>query len=531
VSAAAPGEVIYLDHAATTPVDPRVARVMGECLTQDGVFANPSSATHVPGRRAARRVEEARAQVAALVGAQPSEVIFTSGATESNNLAILGAARGSRHRGSHIVTLRTEHRAVLDPCRQLEKEGFRVSYLVPGRDGVLAPEALAQALRPETVLVSVMHANNEIGVIQDIAAIGALCRERGLLLHCDAAQSAGKIALEPGLWGIDLLSFTAHKLYGPKGIGALLVAPAARAHLLPLMFGGGQERGLRSGTLATHQIVGFGLACEIAARERTADAARLMALRERLWSELRRLPDIARNGHPSQCLPGILNVSFGGVEGESLVTALGDLAVSTGSACSSALGEPSYVLRALGRPAALAESSLRFSLGRGTAEQEVVAAAASVCRAVEWLRAVASGAERGPAPHVARDAAPSLSPLVRELFRSLPGAGSLPRAAGTIVRGAAGEEGSGARVQFELLVAGEYVKEARFSAWGCPHTLAVAAWVAARLPGRSRSALLPGTVQEWRQALAVPVEKLGRLLIVEDAVRGTHLCWPAMAVT
>ena len=400
---------------------------MNDCLLEQGVFANPSLLSHRPGRAAEQRVQAARAEVAALVGARAEDVVFTSGATESNNLAILGAARGRRHRGAHVVTVRTEHRAVLDPCRQLEREGFRVSYLLPGRDGVLAPEALAAALRPGTVLVSVMHANNEVGVIQDLAAIGALCQARGVLLHSDAAQSAGKIALEPSAWGIDLLSFTAHKLYGPKGIGALIVAPQARAQLQPLMFGGGQERGLRSGTLATHQIAGFGAACAIAAAERVSLGARLVMLRERLWRELAVLPEIERNGDPAHCLPGLLNVSFAGVEGESLVTALGDLAVSTGAACSSASSEPSYVLRALGRSATLAESSLRFSLGRETTEEQVVRAARSVRTAVEWLRAVATGQARNTAPRVAEDPLQPLSPLTRKLFSTLPAREASPR--------------------------------------------------------------------------------------------------------
>ena len=378
---------IYLDYAATTPVDPLVAQAMHECLGEGGDFANPASATHLPGRRAQARIERARAEVAALIAAEPSEIIFTSGATESNNLAVLGVARANADLGRHVVTSRIEHRAVLDPCRQLEKEGFAVTYLAPDCAGRIAPAALAAALRADTVLVSLMHVNNEIGVIQDIAAVGALCRARDIPLHTDAAQAAGKLAIDVRALCVDFLSLTAHKLYGPKGIGALFIRAASRGRLAAVSFGGGQERGLRPGTLPTHQIVGFGVACRLA-HERAAEAARLTCLRDRLWRGISPLGGTHLNGEAALRIPDILSVSIEGVEGESLVAGLAELAVSTGSACSSATGEPSYVLRALGRSTALAQSTLRFSLGRRTTEMDIDRAVAAVGREVTRLREV-----------------------------------------------------------------------------------------------------------------------------------------------
>ena len=382
-------DCIYLDYAATTPVDPRVADCMIECLRPSGAHGNPSSANHPFGRRARALVEQARMQVATAIGAKSHCLIWTSGATESNNLALFGVARYQAERGRHIVSAKTEHKAVLDPLKQLEREGFSVTYLKPDRDGIVQPDQVREALRPDTQLVSLMHVNNEIGVIQDIAAVGRLCRERGVLLHVDAAQSAGKLELDVAAMHVDLMSLTAHKTYGPKGVGALYVRRDPPVGLRPLLFGGGQETGLRSGTLATHQIVGMGCAFELAAQERQADAARVQQLRERLWSGLSALPDIELNGHPQQRVPGVLNVSFHGVEGESLQFALRELAVSSGSACASASDEASYVLRALGRSDQLAQSSLRFSLGRFSTEQEVDIAAAAVVREVTRLREVA----------------------------------------------------------------------------------------------------------------------------------------------
>lgn len=380
---------VYLDYAATTPVDARVAAAMAQCLTMEGAFGNPASTSHHYGQAAATLVDKARAQVAAGVGAGPDEVVWTSGATEANNLAIFGVAGYYRENGRHILTARTEHKAVLDPCRELERRGWRVTYLVPDRGGVIHPDQVAAALQADTVLVSIMHVNNEIGVVQDIAAIGAICRKHGgVKLHVDAAQSVGKCVIDFAGFGVDLMSLSAHKAYGPKGVGALLVARCG-VHLQPLQFGGGQERGLRAGTVPTHQVVGMGLAFELARAAPPSEAERVAALRERLWRGLESLGGTMRNGDAKQSVPHLLNVSFAGVEGESLLAAVkGRLAVSTGSACTSAVQEPSYVLRALGRDAVLSESSLRFGLGRFTTEADIDTAVELVIQAVSRLRRI-----------------------------------------------------------------------------------------------------------------------------------------------
>jgi cysteine desulfurase len=387
---------VYLDHAATTPVDPKVAAAMAQCLTADGEFGNPASVSHSYGDAAGALVETARAQVAAGVGATPAEVIWTSGATEANNLAIFGVAQYYREHGRHIITARTEHKAVLDPCRELERRGWRVTYLAPDSGGVIHPDQVAAALQADTVLVSIMHVNNEIGVIQDIAAIGALCAKHGgARLHVDAAQSVGKIPVDFAALGVDLMSLSAHKVYGPKGVGALVVSRRSRGErvqLTALQFGGGQELGLRAGTVATHQVVGMGLAFDLARTAPPSEVVRIAELRERLWQGLARLSGTFRNGDAQLSVPHLLNVSFEGVEGESLLAAVrGRLAVSTGSACTSALQEPSYVLRALGRNDVLSESSLRFGLGRSTSESDIDTAVAVVMEAVSRLRRI-SGA-------------------------------------------------------------------------------------------------------------------------------------------
>ena len=379
-------KTIYLDYAATTPVDPRVADVMIECLRPSGEQGNPSSAGHDYGRRARALCEKARAQVAKAIGARPECIVWTSGATESDNLAIFGVARFNADRGKHLVSSKTEHKAVLDPLKQLEREGFEVTWLKPEADGIVRPEQVQAALRPDTQLVSLMHVNNEIGVVQDIAAVGAICRERGVAFHVDAAQSAGKLPLNVETMNVDLLSLTAHKIYGPKGIGALYVRRKPPLGLKPLIYGGGQESGIRSGTLATHQIVGMGLAFEIAERERQQDVERIGALRDKLWAGISSIGDVELNGHPHERVAGLLNISFRGVEGESLQFALRELAVSAGSACSSASEEASYVLRALGRSDQLAQSSLRFSLGRYTTPEQIETAIAAVKREVTRLR-------------------------------------------------------------------------------------------------------------------------------------------------
>ncbi len=385
----APG-VVYLDYAASTPVAPEVAVRMGECLTREGVFGNPGSTSHDYGEAAGELTEAARAEVAAAVGAEPAEVIWTSGATEADNLAIFGTAHYYRDAGRHIVTVRTEHKAVLDPCLELERRGWRVTNLTPDREGMLDPQQVAAALRPDTVLVSIMHVNNETGVIQDIAAIASLCAQAGSArLHVDAAQSVGKCAVNFAALGIDLMSLSAHKAYGPKGAGALVVSRRRGAQLQPFLYGGGQERGLRSGTVATHQVVGMGAAFALASAEPEEETERIAQLQNRLWHGLASLGGVLRNGG-ARSVPHLLNVSFEGVEGESLLAAIRPhIAVSTGSACTSATQEPSYVLRALGRGDRLAESSLRFSLGRYSSESDIDIAVAVVGRAVERLRRIA----------------------------------------------------------------------------------------------------------------------------------------------
>ena len=379
---------IYLDYAATAPLDVRVANVVCECLRDAALQGNPAS-VHAAGRAAAARIDSARAQVARLIGAPPESIVFTSGATESVNLAILGAARAAASGSRHVVSSRTEHRAGIDACRQLEREGFAVTWLRPAAGGAVDPAQVAAALRPNTALVSLMHANNETGVVNDVSAVGRLCREHGITFHVDAAQSAGKLPIDVEAMGASLLSLCAHKLGGPKGVGALYLRHRPRPALQPLQFGGGHERGLRPGSLATHQIVGFGLACELALAAIDAEPARIGALRDRLWSGLQAAAPVARNGAPEPALPGILNVRFPGVEGESLLLALdGRLAASSGSACSSATAEPSYVLRALGLSDLAAQASLRLSLGPGTTAEEIDRAVRLLVAAVRRLRAV-----------------------------------------------------------------------------------------------------------------------------------------------
>ncbi|SEP66716.1 cysteine desulfurase [Ectothiorhodospira magna] len=377
---------IYLDYAATTPVDERVAEKMARHLTIDGLFGNPASRSHPFGWEAEKAVEEAREQVAALVGADPREIVWTSGATEADNLAIKGAAHFYQKKGRHIVTMKTEHKAVLDTCRQLEREGFEVTYLDPEPNGLLDLGRLEAALRDDTVLVSVMHVNNEIGVIQDIEAIGNLTRARGILYHVDAAQSTGKVDIDLARLPVDLMSFSAHKSYGPKGVGALYVRRKPRVRIEAQMHGGGHERGMRSGTLAPHQIVGMGEAFRIAREEMAQENQRLRLLRDRLWAGLSDMEEVYLNGDAERRVAGSLNVSFNFVEGESLIMALKDIAVSSGSACTSASLEPSYVLRALGREDELAHSSIRFSLGRYTTEEDIERTIALVRGAVQKLR-------------------------------------------------------------------------------------------------------------------------------------------------
>jgi cysteine desulfurase len=377
---------IYLDYSATTPIDERVAAKMAEYLTIDGKFGNPASRSHEFGWSAEQAVDLARQQVADLVNADPREIIWTSGATESDNLAIKGAAHFYKKKGNHIITVKTEHKAVLDTCRQLEREGFEVTYLDPEENGLLDLEKFKAAIRPETILVSVMHVNNEIGVIQDIASIGEICREKGIIFHVDAAQSPGKVAIDLSELKVDLMSFCAHKVYGPKGIGALFVRRKPRIRLEAQMHGGGHERGLRSGTLATHQIVGMGESFRIAKEEMSTENERIRMLRDRLYNGLNDMEEVYVNGDLEHRIAGNLNISFNFVEGESLIMALRDLAVSSGSACTSASLEPSYVLRALGRNDELAHSSIRFTIGRYTTIEEIDYTIELVKKAVTKLR-------------------------------------------------------------------------------------------------------------------------------------------------
>ncbi|VWD03465.1 cysteine desulfurase [Burkholderia lata] len=377
---------IYMDYSATTPVDPRVVDKMVPFLHEQ--FGNPASRSHSYGWDAEQAVEEARAHVAALLGADPREIVWTSGATEGNNLAIKGAAHFYQGKGKHLVTVKTEHKAVLDTCRELERQGFDVTYLDVREDGLLDLDAVQQALRADTILVSVMLANNETGVIQPVAEIGALCRARGIVFHCDAVQAAGKIPVDVNALNVDLLTVTAHKVYGPKGIGALYVRRKPRVRIEAQMHGGGHERGMRSGTLATHQIVGMGEAFRLAKEEIAEESRRVGALRDRLLAGLSTLDEVYVNGDLARRIPHNLNVSFNFVEGESLIMGIKGVAVSSGSACTSASLEPSYVLRALGRSDELAHSSIRFTLGRFTTEAEVDSVIAQVRDTVGKLRAL-----------------------------------------------------------------------------------------------------------------------------------------------
>ena len=376
----------YFDYASTTPVDPRVADKMYECLKLDGNFGNPASRSHEFGWKAEEAVEKARMQVASLVNADTREIVWTSGATESDNLAIKGAARFYKDRGNHIITSKIEHKAVLDPCRQLEREGFEITYLDPNEDGAITLDMLKKHIKDETILVSLMHINNELGSVTDIEEIGNFTRENNIIFHVDAAQSTGKVNIDLSNLNVDLMSFSGHKTYGPKGVGALYVRRKPRIRLEALIHGGGHERGFRSGTLATHQIVGMGEAFKIAQEEMEQDNKHIKKLSDIFYKEISEIEEIFLNGNEKNKVPNITNVSFAYIEGESLIMALQDVAVSSGSACTSASLEPSYVLRALGRPDELAHSSIRFSFGRFTTEEEVRSVAETTKKVVAQLR-------------------------------------------------------------------------------------------------------------------------------------------------
>ncbi len=491
---------IYLDYAASTPVADEVVEAMARALRAPELAANPAAGTHVPGRQAAAVIEQARAAIAGFINADPDEVLFTSGATEADNLAIIGTARFRKSRGRHLVTALTEHKAVLESCRHLASEGWRVTWLRPGADGLIAPEAVAAALEPETVLVSLMHANNETGDVTDVAAIGSLCRQRGVLLHVDAAQSAGRLPVDVRAMQVDLLSLSAHKLYGPKGIGALFIDRERVRRVEPLMFGGGQERGMRPGTLPTHQIVGMGAAFRMAAGRVGEDRLHVSRLRDRLWSRLQAIPGVLLNGHPQRNTGHILNVSVAGVEGESLHAALAGLAVASGSACTSLTDEPSYVLRVLGRPPALARSSVRFSFGRPATAGEIDRAADIFAGAVAELRRAAPGA----GPPLARDG----------------------EEAGTLLaRGEAGSEDAGTWV-----VLAAWVRDGRLAClearvFGCPDTRAACERAVQLLTGAPVADLGRLTPRQLGVDLGIPPEKAGRLLIIQDALRNCLADW------
>ena len=381
---------IYLDYAATTPVDPRVAELMAKCLTIDGVFGNPASRSHIYGWQAEEAIENARGQVAELIKADPREIVWTSGATESNNLAIKGVAFAGKSKGKHIVTSRIEHKAVLDTCDYLETQGFDVTYLEPDSEGLIQPAVVEKALRADTILVSIMHVNNEIGVVNDIAEIGRICQEHKVLFHVDAAQSPGKVDISVHDMGVDLMSLSGHKIYGPKGVGALYVRRTPKVDLDIQIHGGGHERGMRSGTLPTHQIVGMGEAASLCQAEGKQEQARIRQLRDQFYRGISVLGDIQVNGSLEQRIAGNLNVGFGGVDGETLLMSLRQLAVSTGSACVSTSVEPSYVLKAMGVNDQLAHASIRFSIGRYTTEKDIEEAVATVVNAVSSLRKVSA---------------------------------------------------------------------------------------------------------------------------------------------
>ena len=379
---------IYFDYASTTPADPRVVKKMQECLSLDGNFGNPASRSHSFGWKAEEAIEQARSDVASLVNCDPREIVWTSGATESDNLAIKGSARFNKAKGNHIITSKVEHKAVLDSCRQLEREGFEISYLDPNSNGIITPEMVVNSITDQTILVSLMHINNEIGVINDIESIGKITRERGIIFHVDAAQSTGKLPIDLSKLEVDLMSFSAHKTYGPKGIGAMYARRKPRIRLEAQIHGGGHERGMRSGTLATHQIVGMGEAFRIAKEDMIQDNIRIKSLRDKFWDGLKDMEEVYLNGDPVHRAAGFLNVSFNYVEGESLIMALKDIAVSSGSACTSASLEPSYVLRAIGLKDELAHSSIRFAIGRFTTDEEIEYTIGLVRNAVGKLRAL-----------------------------------------------------------------------------------------------------------------------------------------------
>lgn len=508
--------MIYLDYAATTPLDPRAVAAMRPWLTGTDGFGNPAS-DHALGRRARAAVETARAQLAALLGASAEEIIWTSGATESNNLAIKGALEFRGQRGGHVVTSRIEHKSVLDTCRYLETQQTRVSYLTPAADGVVGVEQVLDALRPDTALVSLMWVNNETGAINPVEALAPLLRARGVLLHVDAVQAAGKLPIDLAATPIDLLSVSAHKLYGPKGVGALFVRKRPRARLAPQIHGGGHEQGMRSGTLATHQLVGFGAAAARAGEALSEEPARLRALRDRLADGLLALPGVYLNGPADARVPGIVNLSFAGVDGEALRAALPALMVSSGSACSSATREPSYVLRALGRDDELAGASLRLSLGRFTTDGEIDAALPQLRAAVGWLRSLAQPGPIAEPPPLADNVFDYPAPVWQRF--------AAPRHVGAfetgpdLIEATAGTAASRARLCLQARRPAGGAVALRFAAYGCPVAIAVGEWLAARLQEIPPAQWSRIDVPMLRQALEIPDDKAHCAFMGEDAVR------------
>ncbi|MDX1497202.1 MAG: aminotransferase class V-fold PLP-dependent enzyme [Salinisphaeraceae bacterium] len=524
---------IYLDYAATTPADPVVVEAMQRALTHDGNFGNPASRQHAFGRSAAQAVEQAREQVAEAINAEPAEIIWTSGATESNNLAIKGAAEAYADRGRHLITLKTEHKSVVDCYRQLEQAGWRVTWLLPDEQGRLAPQqlsdAITQAITQETVLVSVMAVNNETGVMQDLEALGRVTAEHGVLLHVDAAQALGKIPVDVSAWQADLVSVSAHKCYGPKGIGALYVRRQPRARLKAQMHGGGHERGLRSGTLPTHQIVGFGQACALLRQNLSAERARIQALHERLWSGLSKLPEVYRNGSAQHGVGHILNLSFAGVDGEALHAGLAPMmAVSSGSACTAASQESSYVLRALGRDDELAYASVRLSLGRWTSEAEIDAVIEHVQAHVGYLRSLSphwvSDYEHSPAMPAEDAGHPDYSTAAWRYFLDGSRVGYWVDEP-SVLSAQAQTPGSRAMLQLQARIENECIADTRFQVYGCVSAIACGAWLAQWLIGKSLDELNTLQASDIDTALALAPVKRHCALLAEDGLRIIEQEW------
>lgn len=525
---------IYLDYSATTPVDPRVAEKMMQFMTMDGTFGNPASRSHRFGWQAEEAVDIARNQIADLVGADPREIVFTSGATESDNLAIKGAANFYQKKGKHIITSKTEHKAVLDTCRQLEREGFEVTYLAPQRNGIIDLKELEAAMRDDTILVSIMHVNNEIGVVQDIAAIGEMCRARGIIYHVDATQSVGKLPIDLSQLKVDLMSFSGHKIYGPKGIGALYVRRKPRVRIEAQMHGGGHERGMRSGTLPVHQIVGMGEAYRIAKEEMATEMERLRGLRNRLWNGIKDIEEVYLNGDLEHGAPNILNVSFNYVEGESLIMALKDLAVSSGSACTSASLEPSYVLRALGLNDELAHSSIRFSLGRFTTEEEIDYTIELVRKSIGRLRDLSplwemykQGVDLNSIEWAHHQSVSesgefimAYSEKVIDHYENPRNVGSFDNNDENVGSGMVGAPACGDVMKLQIKVNDEgIIEDARFKTYGCGSAIASSSLVTEWVKGKSLDEAQAIKNTDIAEELELPPVKIHCSILAEDAIK------------